>query len=81
MKKPSSRKGRTKPRVYTPISAKPAACVEAVPAISRTPVSTGPMHGVQAKENVKPSSSAGTGPIVHLSRLKGRRRSVSRVPE
>ncbi len=46
-------------------------------AMSRTPARTGPMHGVQAKLKVKPSTSATSGFMANRSSRNGSRRSVS----
>lgn len=72
---PTAKKGRIKPRVYTPISTKPIPRVAAEPAISSTLVSAGPTQGVQAKLKVNPSSSAVSGFMPHFCRLKGSRHS------
>ena len=45
--------------------------------MSSTLASTGPTHGVHAKLNVKPSTSATSGFMARRSRRKGSRRSVS----
>ena len=65
---PTSRKGITKPRVYTPMSKNPRS--GALEAMSSTPDSAGPTQGVQAKLKVKPRSSAVRGFMA--SRLRGR---------
>ena len=78
--RPTSRKGSTKPSVYTPISTKPSTRLSEEPASSSTLVRVGPTQGVQAKLKVKPMTSAGMGPIAHLSSRKGSRSSLVEMP-
>ena len=75
--RPTARNGSTNPTVYTPTSAKPVAADALDDAMSSTLASTGPTHGVHAKLNVKPSTSATSGFMAKRPRLNGRRRSVS----
>ena len=75
--RPTAKNGSTKPLVYTAPSPKPAAAEALDDAISSTLASTGPTHGVHAKLNVKPSTSATSGFIANLFSRNGRRRSFS----
>ena len=75
--RPTAKNGSTNPSVYTPTSAYPAAAVALDDAMSSTLASTGPTHGVHAKLNVKPSTSATSGFIAKRSSRNGSRRSVS----
>lgn len=65
---PSTRNGSTNPSVYTPINANPIHFVPADAAIKSTLVNAGPTHGVHAKLNVNPISSAVSGDIASTSR-------------
>ena len=71
MNSPTARNGRTKPRVYTPISTKAQPLVPADAAMIRTLARAGPTQGVHAKLKVKPRRRAVTGDMARVSSLKG----------